>query len=54
MIQQQMCDVALNGAGKSAAQRKQRASTAKPQQIFTASFLDQKIKEQQVTVEVGC
>jgi hypothetical protein len=53
-VQQQMCDLALKDAGRPPKlQPKQKQSKqVKPGQIYSASFLDQKIAEQQITVEV--
>ncbi len=53
-IQLQMCDLALKDAASSRKQpQKQKPQIGgKPAQIYSAAFLDQKIAEQEVTVEV--
>jgi hypothetical protein len=52
-IQQQMCDLAVKDAGASQKQSRQKQQKpAKPVLMYTSAFLDQKIAQQQQTVEV--
>ena len=52
-IQQQMCDLAVKDVRDSQKQSRQKQQKpAKPVHMYTSAFLDQKIAEQQQTVEV--
>ena len=52
-IQQQMCDLAVKDVRNSQKQSRQKEQKpAKPVHMYTSAFLDQKIAEQQQTVEV--